>query len=131
MILYLDASALVKRYVKEEGSDLVRSAMEEASSWAMCRVGYVETARAVSLAYGRDAVTQIDEDWPSFNVVEVDQDLTEKAAEIAFSSGLRSLDALHMASALTLPAQDLQVATWDVRLLDAARAAGLHTVPDG
>ena len=128
-MLYLDASALVKRYVEEEGSELVVRAMDAANAWAMCRIGYVETVRAVALAGGRKAVKRVEEDWLSFDVIEVDQALTEHAAELALSTELRSLDALHLASALVLPAEGLTVATWDTRLHRAARDQGLEVLP--
>jgi predicted nucleic acid-binding protein len=128
-MLYLDASALVKRYVEEEGSNVVLSAMEDADAWSMCRIGYVETVRAVALAGGRKAVKRVEADWLSFDVVEVDFALTEHAARLALSAELRSLDALHLASALVLPAEGLTVATWDARLHRAARDHGLSTLP--
>jgi hypothetical protein len=126
--LYLDASALVKRYVAEEGSDLVISSMQKADRWAICRIGYVETARAIDLAAGKPALRRLQRDWPSFDVVEVDADLAERAAELAIEAELRSLDALHLASALVLP-PEVTVATWDLRLQRAAREAGLETLP--
>jgi predicted nucleic acid-binding protein len=128
-MLYLDASALVKRYVEEEGSDLVLSAMEDAEAWSMCRIGYVETVRAVALAGGRKAVKRVEGDWLSFDVVEVDSALAQHAAMLALSAELRSLDALHLAAALVLPSEDLIVATWDVRLHRAALAQSLKTLP--
>jgi predicted nucleic acid-binding protein len=128
-MLYLDASALVKRYVEEEGSDLVVAAMGDANGWAMCRIGYVETIRAVALAGGRRASKRAEADWPSFDVVEVDAALAEHAAQLALSAELRSLDALHLAAALVLSTEDLTVATWDVRLHGAARDHGLATLP--
>lgn len=128
-MLYLDASALVKRYVEEEGSELVLSAMDDAEAWSMCRIGYAETVRAVALAGGRKTVKRVEADWLSFDVVEVDSPLAQHAAELALSSELRSLDALHLAAALVLPAEDLTVATWDVRLHRAAREQGLETLP--
>jgi len=128
-MLYLDASALVKRYVGEDGSELVISAMEDARAWSMCRVGYVETVRAVGLAGGRKVAKRVEADWLSFDVIEVDQALTEHAAELALSTELRSLDVLHLASALVLPPGDLTVATWDTRLHRAARNHGLATLP--
>jgi hypothetical protein len=128
-MLYLDASALVKRYVEEEGSESVQSAMDAASAWSMCRIGYVETVRAVALAGGRKAVKRVEADWLSFDVIEVDQALTEHAAELALSTELRSLDALHLAAALVLPSEDLTVVTWDTRLHRAARGQGLETLP--
>ncbi|MEX0972979.1 MAG: type II toxin-antitoxin system VapC family toxin [Solirubrobacterales bacterium] len=128
-MLYLDASALVKRYVEEDGSEAVISSMEEAREWSMCRVGYVETVRAVGLAGGREAAKRVEEDWLSFDVIEVDPGLAERAAELALSTELRSLDALHLAAALVLPPEDLTVATWDTRLHRAARGQGLETLP--
>jgi predicted nucleic acid-binding protein len=129
-MLYLDASALVKRYVEEDGSDLVLSAMENARGWSMCRVGYVETVRAVALAGGRKAVKRVEGDWLSFDVIEVDSALATHAAELTLSAELRSLDALHLAASLVLPPEDLTVATWDARLHRAARDQDLKTFPE-
>ncbi|MEX2448102.1 MAG: PIN domain-containing protein [Solirubrobacterales bacterium] len=128
-MLYLDASALVKRYVEEDGSELVVSTMEDARAWSMCRVGYVETVRAVGLAGGRKVARRVAADWLSFDVIEVDQALAEHAAELALSTELRSLDALHLAAALVLPPEDLTIATWDACLHRAARGKGLETLP--
>jgi uncharacterized protein len=128
-MLYLDASALVKRYVEEEGSESVLRAMDGASAWSMCRIGYVETVRAVALAGGRKAVKRVENDWSSFDVIEVDTALAEHAAQLALSAELRSLDALHLAAALVLPSDDLTVATWDARLHRAAGDQGLATLP--
>ncbi len=76
--------------------------MQEAGGWFICRVGFVETARAVALAAGDSAVRRFMAEWPSFGVVEVDQRLVEDAAGFAAAGDLRGLDALHLASALLL-----------------------------
>ncbi len=127
--LYLDASALVKRYVSEAGSAEVRDAMAAADGWFMCRVGFVETMRAVGLAAGMRATAAVRREWPSFHAVEVDDELAEHAARLALSDRLRSLDALHLAAALLLPAGDVTVGTWDVRLHAAAARHGLALLP--
>jgi predicted nucleic acid-binding protein len=61
--------------------------------------------------------------------VEIDQPLVERAAELAFSRELRSLDALHLAAALVLPLDPVVFATWDRRLHSAAAREGLQTLP--
>jgi uncharacterized protein len=127
--LYLDSSALVKRYIDEEGSELVLATMDEADTWSACRIGYVETMRAVALADGRKAAAEFEADWPALEVVEVDADLVRHAAELTLSADLRSLDALHLAAALRLPGEELVLTTWDARLHQAARDRGLETVP--
>lgn len=128
-MLYLDASALVKRYVAEEGSEELIAAMGAAEGWAICRVGYVETARAVGLAAGKAATKRFGADWPSFEVVEVDASLAEHAAELALAEELRSLDALHLAAALLISSDQLSFATWDARLHRAAQRRGLAVFP--
>ncbi len=128
-MLYLDSSALIKRYLKEEGSNEVLAAMAAEAAWCSCRVAFVETARAVGRSVGSGAVDDVEVDWCDFDIVEVDRELTERAAELAISSGLRSLDALHLAAALTLPRGELIFATWDARLHRAAREHGLRTLP--
>ena len=65
-----------------------------------------------------------------FDVIEVAGRLAEEAAELAIDRELRSLDALHLAAALTLPTEDLLLATWDRRLHAAAGAEGLGLVPE-
>ena len=129
-MLYLDASALVKRYVAEAGSDLVRGAMTDADGWFMCRIGFVETVRAVSLAGGRKTAGVFQREWPSFGVIDVDQQLAEHATELAHSDALRSLDALHLAAALLLDRDAVTVASWDTRLHAAAQRHGLRVLPE-
>lgn len=114
----------------EPGSDLVREAMDNAELWFMCRVGFVETVRAVGLAAGTKATRPTKEEWPAFGIIEVDQPLVEHAASLALAHDLRSLDSLHIAAALVVHSDDLRFATWDRRLHDAARAEGLDAVPD-
>jgi predicted nucleic acid-binding protein len=103
--------------------------MDGADGWFVCRVGFVETARAAALAAGQKAAATIRAEWPSFGVVEIDQDLVEHAYMLAVSRELRSLDALHLAAALVLPQGDLIMATWDRRLHAAARTEGLVLLP--
>ncbi len=104
--------------------------MDRADRWLICRIGFVETARAVGLAGGRGATGAVREEWHMFDVVEVDVRLAEEAAELAIDRELRSLDALHLAAALTLPVEDLFLATWDRRLRAAARVEGLKLIPE-
>ena len=129
MNLYLDASALVKRYVDEVGSDEVVAAMNAADMWSMCRIGFVETVGAVAREGELEDVARVKHDWVGFHVVELDQLLAERAATLVVDHGLRALDAIHLAAALNLSVDDRTVATWDARLHRAARERGLRTLP--
>jgi len=104
--------------------------MQRADGWFMCRAGFVETVRAVTLSAGQIAARPIREEWPAFGVVEIDQRLVEDALALALDRDLRSLDALHLAAALVLPQDDLLFATWDRRLHAAGSAEGLQLIPE-
>ncbi len=131
LILYLDSSALVKRYVAEPDSEVVIDAMDSAERRVASRVAYVEVLRAVALAAGSEsaAARRFLSEWSSLDVIEIDAQVTASAAQLAIDEGLRTLDALHLASALCLPRSDVVVATWDRRLAAAARTRGLAVLP--
>jgi predicted nucleic acid-binding protein len=103
--------------------------MDRAEAWFMCRVGYVETVRAVALVAGAAAAKAASNEWSAFAVIEVDQRLVEHATALAIEHGLRSLDALHLAAARVLPVDGLVLATWDRRLHPAAASQGLQLLP--
>ena len=108
---------------------MVRDAMRDAEGWFTCRIGFVETVRAVGLAAGLEAIQAVREEWSAFGIFEVDQSLVEHAARLAIERDLRGLDSIHLAAALLLPVQELVFATWDSRLQAAARAEGLRVLP--
>lgn len=102
--------------------------MFAADGWAACRIAYTETSIAVGRAGALEGADSLDEDWPQFQVVEVDQSLAAAAVELGVAEGLRTLDALHLAAALRLgPA--VTFATWDGALHAAAARRGLDVLP--
>ena len=118
---YADSSALVKLAVDEAESGAVRLFLGQFDEVATSRVGLVETRRAIARA-GGDVAIAIDI-LRAINPIELDVALAESAAAI-HPTRLRTLDAIHLASALRLYAVDAFV-TYDDRLAAAARAVGL------
>lgn len=141
MILYLDTSAIVKLYVDEEGSPLVRSAVEASSAVATSRIAYAETRAALAAAARQGRITAEERsaaaaafraDWRSFSVVHVTQELVELAADLAEEKALRGLDAVHLASSVLLlqrTGQEVWFLSWDRHLNQAAAEMGLATEP--
>ena len=139
MILYLDTSALVKLYVAEDGSDVVRNAVGVAQTVATSRVAYAEARAALAAAarMGRigdveraTAVSVFRAEWRLFSIVNVTQPLVEFAAELAESHALRGFDAIHLASSVFLlqrTQEDVRFLAWDKALLKAAAETGLQT----
>jgi predicted nucleic acid-binding protein len=133
LIVYGDASALVKRYLAEAHSDRAIGWFDLADQVASSRVALVEVTRAIANAGARDEAakqTEFGEDWSAMWVVELRRPISENAAILAVEERLRSLDAIHLASALSIRASDLHFATFDERLWRVARRAGLNVLPE-
>ena len=142
MIVYLDASAIVKRYVKEFHSKHVIALMDEADVAATSIVSRAEVAaafaRAVRLAVldnlgGRRAHKRFAGEWPDFVRIPVTETLVARADALAWDHGLRGYDAIQLASALVWQdsiGQDIVLATFDQQLTRAGVAAGLRVWPE-
>ncbi len=133
MVVYLDTSALVKLYVREEeGGELVREAVGQAERIATSTIAYAEARASLArkLREGifteeqhRGAVCDLDEDWSAYSRLSVSNQVARRAGELAEQHALRGFDAIHLASAARLRErfEDLRFLAFDDRLTDAAR----------
>ncbi|MEO5965859.1 MAG: type II toxin-antitoxin system VapC family toxin [Candidatus Limnocylindrales bacterium] len=122
---YLDASALVKLVIEEPESRALNRWYVEAERLLTSRIGVVETIRA-SARRPFDAA-HLDRILSDVEVVELDPGLAVAAAAVP-PPGLRTLDAIHLATALALLPELDAFVTYDDRLAEAARAVGLPVV---
>ena len=128
-MLILDTSALVKRYVDEEGTELVLGRMSGDPEWVVSSVARTEAEITLCrIGFDRDdspdVWRRLRDDWERCHVVPVDLDCLERAGEIGCRYELRTLDAIHLAAADRLP-RPLVILTFDHRQADAARAMEL------
>ena len=131
-MIYVDSSVLVKRYVDEADSDRAEALLLDDRDWITAQHAFVEVAIAVSrrvalAAYGQ-AMARFESDWSRISVVAVDDDLCRRAARVGAETGMRSLDALHLAAAERAGARSIPIVTFDQRLAQAARAMGFTTL---
>ena len=138
-IVYFDSSALVKLLVEEDGTDLVAQLWDGCDAAVSSRLAYPEVRAALAAAHrnhtldanGHEAALRIwEEFWSATRPVELRPEVERHAGELAQRHSLRGADAVHLASALTVPATELIVAVWDRRLHAGAHAEGLATAPD-
>jgi predicted nucleic acid-binding protein len=122
--LYADSSALVKLVLTEPESRALGAYLEDhrlvTSEIALVEVVRAETAADPPASPITSAIPLFDR----IDVVAVTRDLLRRAAELT-SERLRSLDAVHLATALAVDPDEL--VAYDRRLLEAAAAAGLRT----
>ena len=128
--VYLDASALVKLVIREAETAELRRYLAPGPPLYSSRIAAVEVRRAVARQGQRHADEQVEQLLATLRFVELDDDLA-RAASAAQPSTLRTLDAIHLASALAI-ADGLQaVVVYDARLAEAVRRAGLVVTTPG
>lgn len=131
MSIYLDTSALLKRYVDEAQSDFVEQTMLADPSWISAQQTLVEVrrnlARLLSGNFLHRALALFENDWKRINVVQLDETTCRSAAEIAEVTGTRTLDALHLA-ALRRTGDGVALLTFDIRQAATARALGFRVI---
>jgi predicted nucleic acid-binding protein len=123
--VYLDSSALVKLVISEPESDALRRFLADSSELYSSRIAAVEVHRAVARQTERDAGKQVDAVLETLRFMELDEAMA-LAAAVASPRTLRTLDAMHLASATAMASGLQGFVTYDARLAAAARDAGLE-----
>jgi predicted nucleic acid-binding protein len=135
-MVYFDTTSFVKLYVDEEGSSSVRDLMASpdvaASSWLLFVEMHGVLARMsrsirIDASYREVALARFESDWSRAVRIPLTESILRAAAAAADRHVLPSLDAIHLASALTLSrGGEVVLSSWDSPLLDAAAAEGIR-----
>jgi predicted nucleic acid-binding protein len=139
---YFDTSALIKRYLREEGSVRVRALLRRKGVLSAAIIT-VELASALSRRRsegdlsGKDfaaIVSRIHEDRAYWHLIELSPLVLTRAEELVQKSILRMFDAIHVAAALVFEEVSgvrLPFVTGDSRQAEATRAFGLEVIQVG
>lgn len=126
----------MKLFVDEVGSDEVAGIWSSAHTSASSRLLYPEAraALAATARAGRVSATRLpalrddlERLWRDVVRIELTSSLAARAGDLAEEHGLRGYDAVHLASALELDADDLVLVAADGRLARAAHTLGVTT----
>ncbi len=141
MILYLDASALVKRYVSERGTAEVGRIITQADGVGTSLISRAEISAALAKAVRVKLLTRNDAtkalrvfraQWNDLARLQLTETLIAQADALAWEHSLRGYDAVHLASALfwqEMIGEPLTLATYDRQLWEAARQLRLEVFP--
>ena len=124
---YLDSSAIVKLLTREAETSALESALAHLDGLLSSAVSTVEIARAAGRMQNRKLLQRVEDVQESLVTVEMTAGIVSLAGTLA-PPELRSLDAIHLATALSLDLGDegeLAFITYDNRLAAAATKAGL------
>jgi predicted nucleic acid-binding protein len=124
-VIYLDSAAVVKLVHAEAESQALRGWLADRSSlgWVSSVLVEVETVRALA-RHAPAAVSRLPPVLDLMVLVEISSEVRALAQTVT-PPAVRTLDAIHLATALRLGDQLTSLVTYDRRLADAAMAAGL------
>jgi len=93
---------------------------------------YVEVIRNLARLESSSGSQSVEEEFENLfarmSIIEIDESVWSRAADVARASGVKSLDAVHLAAASALGDSVLEFATFDRRLAVAARNLGMVVV---
>ncbi|PVZ11044.1 type II toxin-antitoxin system VapC family toxin [Actinomycetospora cinnamomea] len=131
-MIYLDTAALVKLVRREPESDALAGWLDERTDvpWVTSVLAEVELGRALRRTEP-DLLSAVPAVLARLYRCEIDASVRTTAAAFTDPT-LRTLDAIHLATALVVPGEELTAfLTYDQRLLAAARERGVPTQAPG
>lgn len=135
MRVFFDSSAFVKRYVREEGTDVVLSWCDQATELCLSGIALPEIVSAfcrllredlVSPVQYRHLKTMLMADISDAAICDLTPEVIRQSIISLEKNVLRGMDAIHLGSALALNVELFVSA--DARQCDAATQAGLRVV---
>lgn len=109
MTFYMDASALVKAYALEEGSKSIIEILNNKEDVFLSKVAFAEIIFSLRRKNYNGELkdkdfqgckNRFEEDWHSFYVVELSDDILSILKNRVIKHPLRALDAMHLATAI-------------------------------
>lgn len=143
IIYYLDASAWVKRYYQEVGTQWVQGLFIRGETIGCATLGMIEVivtlsrkhkAREITAFQFKQKAQELEDDWKRFIQIQMTSEVVDNAKELTKKLALRGSDAIHLSSALLLQRRFLGkddrliIVTSDYELKKAAKSTGLTDI---
>ncbi len=128
-MIYVDNSALVKLVLPEAESSSMIEFTAQCDTLVTSAIGAIEFRRAVKRHYAQQ-LWAVERVLAEMTILELSHEV-RRTAELLEPTILRTLDAIHLASALVIREELEAFVAYDERLLEAARLAGIPTVSPG
>lgn len=129
-LAYLDTSALVKLIVHERETTALEHDVVHREGLLSSRLAATELGRAAARSGSRGAQDRVAELLEAIYLLDLTPAILESAATLK-PFDLRTLDAIHLASALSVVGAPIDFVAYDQRLARAARQHGLSVVVPG
>ena len=129
-IAYVDSSALLKLVVGEPETAALEADLATRDGLVSSSLAVVECHRAARRAGHRRILQRTEQILESVYLLDVTPVILERASALR-PAAVRSLDAIHLASAMSVDEADMELITYDDRMAEGARANGLRVSQPG
>lgn len=126
-VAYLDSSAYLKLFVVEPESAALRGALEHWSERCSSGLLWSEVVRALRRSGDERVIGSVRRSLARVRLISVDALMLDRAGDVE-PALLRTLDAIHLASAMTLGPGHATIFTYDGRLRAAAEGNGFRVL---
>jgi hypothetical protein len=127
---YIDTSAFVKLIVAEPESAALAGRLRRWPERVSATLLRTETVRALRRSGNEQLIGDARRLLATLTLVRIDEPLLDRAGDLS-PAELRSLDAIHLAAALSIGPELAVLVTYDERLRDAALAQGIDVESPG
>lgn len=136
-MIYFDSSALVKRYLKEKGTDVVLSLTTQEEFVVTSKLAYPELLsafmrkrRAGELGEEplQSVLDRLDADWAELFIIEMHVELLPIVKSLIGKYPLKGADSIHLASALWLESMTRTEVTFVASGLNLLNAAAVENL---
>ncbi len=137
MRYYFDTSALIKRYIKESGSEVIDDAIDKAKEILVSALTHIEAISSLRRLLSEEKICKADyekikielaKDFKDFTILPILQETLNKAFQIVDSENLRTLDAIQLATVIIASEKIDKLVAADQHLLSAANNNNIITL---
>ncbi len=129
-VAYVDSSALLKLVVREAETSALEADLAGRDGLIASKLAALECRRAARRTANTRVLRAVEAVLDAVYLLDITTAILDRAA-VVDPLPLRSLDAIHLATALSIDEPDLDVITYDRRFADAALASGLRVAQPG
>ncbi len=129
-VAYVDSSALLKLVVREAETSALEADLAGRDGLIASKLAALECRRAARRTPNTRVLAAVEAVLDAVYLLDITTAILDRAA-LLDPPALRSLDAIHLATALSIDEPDLEVITYDRRFADAVLASGLRVVQPG
>ena len=137
MILFIDSSALIKRYIEEKGSKTVEKLMDEAQEIIIAEITKLECLSGIRRMVEESRITKeeyvkikeaIKYEFDDVVKIPFDKQVVEKAEKIIETYQLKTLDAIQLGTCIVQKDIIEGFVCCDTKLFNSARTEGLKVI---